>query len=383
MVSAIVCCQGLIAVAGWLGAVLATGVVSGRTEVRTGQPAVVWHLPGEGRGTPAVRGDVAYFLAKRHELVAVDLATGTLRWRRPTDGPGETTAGSAVVAFSRTVVAGDGGLIAFTHSGREAWRFRPEDEGLVGVYLGDGTDTRVFTGSVTGRLWAVDVSTGLPAWSVPVVSDGRTTVFAPIVSGPFVIAGFTSFGNVPRGGLVCVDASSGRVRWRTWLPSARRSDVGRAFAGGPIAAGHVLVAASQNGAIHAFEAASGAVAWSLPPSSPPALSGSYEYRSIAITGRSLVASSLGGLVTAYDLISRRERWRRRPVDASVVFGIATDGRAVYVPYLSGRLVALDIDDGEERWRTSDPSSDFSWRPLVAAGRVLAASSSAGFFAFRP
>jgi outer membrane protein assembly factor BamB len=147
--------------------------------------------------------------------------------------------------------------------------------------------------------------------------------------------------------------------------------------------GPLVVVASQNGAIHAFDAATGALAWSLPPSASPPLGGSHDYRSLVVAGGSLIAASLSGLVTAYDLASRRERWRRQPVDASVVFGIATDGRTVYVPYLSGRLVALDVVDGAERWRTSDPSSDFSWRPLAAAGRVLASSSSAGFFAFRP
>src|SRR5262245_20829298 len=85
---------------------------------------VVWHVGGEGRGTPAVYGHTAFFLSKRHELVAIDIRTGRVKWRRPTHGPGDTTAGTTVRVTSRMVVAGDGHLVAFTHEGIERWRFR-------------------------------------------------------------------------------------------------------------------------------------------------------------------------------------------------------------------------------------------------------------------
>ena len=103
---------------------------------------------------------------------------------------------------------------------------------------------------------------------------------------------------------------------------------------------------------------------------------------MALAGQWLIAGSLTGRVTAYDLATRQERWRRVPITASIVFGIATDEHTVYVPYLSGPLVALGVEDGVERWRTGPDTSEFSWKPLITAGRLLAASSAAGFFAFR-
>jgi outer membrane protein assembly factor BamB len=103
---------------------------------------------------------------------------------------------------------------------------------------------------------------------------------------------------------------------------------------------------------------------------------------LAVAGRLLIAGSLTGRVTAYDLATRQERWRRSPMTASIVFGIASDERTIYVPYLSGPLVALGAEDGVERWRTSSDTVGFSWKPLIVAGRLLAASSGAGFFAFR-
>jgi outer membrane protein assembly factor BamB len=108
-----------------------------------------------------------------------------------------------------------------------------------------------------------------------------------------------------------------------------------------------------------------------------------DFRPLALAGPLLIAGSLTGEVAAYDLATRRERWRRVPVTASIVFGIAADAHTVYVPYLAGPLIALDAGRGIERWRTDPDASGFSWKPLVVAGRLLAASSSAGFFAFRP
>ena len=114
----------------------------------------------------------------------------------------------------------------------------------------------------------------------------------------------------------------------------------------------------------------------------------HEFRTLTLAGRRLVAGSLTGVVTAYDLATQQELWRSAPMTASIVFGMASDGHTVYVPYLSGRLIALGAEDGSERWRTDSDTFGFSWKPLIIpglagqAGRLLAASSGAGFFAFR-
>ena len=36
-----------------------------------------WRVVGEGRGVPAASGSTAYFLTKRHEVIAVDAGIGT------------------------------------------------------------------------------------------------------------------------------------------------------------------------------------------------------------------------------------------------------------------------------------------------------------------
>jgi outer membrane protein assembly factor BamB len=361
------CCRDALTVAGWLAALSSTASL-GAPEV----PAeVVWHVPGEGRGTPAVYGHTAFFLSKRHELIALDVRTGQVKWRRQTHGPGDTTAGTSVVVTPTEVIAGDGGLIAFSHAGVERWRSQASNFGNAGVYLGESAGGVLVAGSSVGRLWALDARWGSVRWSLEVTKKRSTTVFAPIVADRIVVAPFTASDDLGSGGLVAADLATGR---QIWLRSG-------AFAGGPLVAGALVLAAQRDGTIHAFDRHSGARQWSIPSyATEPA--GVQELRTLALAGRSLIASSLTGLVTAYDLTTRRERWRRTPMAASIVFGMTSDGHTIYVPHLSGRLVALRAADGVERWRTGSDTFGFSWKPLVAAGRLLAASSGAGFFAFR-
>lgn len=146
-------------------------------EVMSLAPVMMWHVSGEGRGTPAVIGDSVYFLSKHHELVSIDVATGIVNWRRRTGEPGETTAGSRVVGNGRDVlVAGDQNLIGFGVDGRVRWRFVPGDGYGPGIHLGVIAGGLVLAGSPAGRLYAVDVTTGQRRWTLGVETADTTTV---------------------------------------------------------------------------------------------------------------------------------------------------------------------------------------------------------------
>jgi outer membrane protein assembly factor BamB len=339
----------------------------------------VWHVAAEGRGTPAVLGSSAFFLSKHHELFAVDVATGRVLWRRPTGGPGTATAGSSVASTRGLVVAGDGDLVAFDAAGAEHWRFRASDGAAPGTYLGAAAGDVVLAGSAAGRLFAIDARRGVPKWTLSVGDARYTTVFAPVADDTSVAAGFTTYAAVPAGGVVHADLASGRVRWRASVCASPRTGEGLGFGGGPIFVDDVVIVACRSGALFALDRRSGAVRWSL--AAEPAMG--QDYRALARVGRVLVAGSLTGRITAYDLDTRRRRWQRTPVDASVASGIASDDDAVYVPFLSGDLVALAVDHGGERWRSADGGWGLSWQPLLAGGRLFASGSGAGFFAFAP
>jgi outer membrane protein assembly factor BamB len=137
--------------------------------------------------------------------------------------------------------------------------------------------------------------------------------------------------------------------------------------------------------VYGLDADNGRIRWVIPPLAERPDHGSrpvQDYRPVACTGDALVVGSLTGRVIAYDVGTRRERWRRSPVPASVAFGLTTDRESVFVPYLSGHLIALALVDGSERWRVGGSSAALIWTPLVRGSRLLVAGSGAGFMMFR-
>lgn len=380
MIWAMVCCSETLLVAAWLAAFGAAMPAADRPDARR-VPETMWHVTGEGRGTPAVIGDAVYFLSKHHEVVSIDIATGRVRWRRSTGEPGEQTQGSRLVSNGRDVlVAGDQNLIAFDVNGRMRWRFVPPDGYGPGLYLGAIAGGLVFAGSPAGRLYAVDERTGARRWSV-LVKASTTTVFAPVVDDEDVVAAFSTFGARGTGGLVVVDRATGRERWRRLFPAGRV----RGFGGGLALTRAEIIASSRDGAIHAFSRRKGTLQWSWPPTTGGWFGddpSSQDNRPLLVVGPTLVAGSLSGVVVGYDVAGRRERWRTTPSDGSVGMGLTGDERTVYVPFFSGEIVALDLDTGRESWRTPDDVSGFSWAPLAFGGALFAAGSATGFVAFR-
>jgi outer membrane protein assembly factor BamB len=358
-----------------------------RASARMRTPAPLWRLDGEGRGIPGARGSTVYFLGKRHEVIAVDGATGTIGWRAPTGGQGAETYGTSVLAIASVVVAGDYDLVGLDATdGRERWRFSPADGYGPGIYLGQATAGRVFAGSPAGRVYAVDATTGSCVWSVQPLSAAKTTLFAPVVSGDTVFAGYTTFGEGAgdTGGVIALDRATGREVWRRAF-RPRSGGGSAAFGGGLVAVGPLVVASSGGGRIHALDASTGAVRWSLPSvrrPGPAADRSERDLRPLAAAGRMLYAGSLTGTVVAYDIGARQERWRYADHSrGSTGPRIAADGDTVYVPHLGGVLVALEAATGTERWHIGDDSSRFLWAPVLTPERMYLVASGGGLFAF--
>ncbi|MEP6915046.1 MAG: PQQ-binding-like beta-propeller repeat protein [Acidobacteriota bacterium] len=379
---------------GWTGVLLGAALLCGwvrpfgsdTAAPRTPSPdftsLALWHIAGQGRGRPVVHGDAVYFLSKGHEVLAVDTVSGALRWRRRTGEPGTTTMGTSIVATGSVLVAGDYNLVAFARdSGVLRWRFTPHDGYAPGIYLGEAADDVVFAGSPSGRLYAIDGESGAERWSSSSVLGPAETVFQPIVVHDLVVAAYTTFSAPNAGGVAAYDRHSGAEKWRTPFVRGGGANLPAGSGGGPVAVNDLVIAASADGTIHAFDQGNGRIRWSIPTA---AQSGESEFRPLATAGRTLAAGSLSGCVTAYDLGTRVERWRYCDRDgASVAFAIACDDRNVYVPYYEGRLIAIDIDSGKERWRIGGgPDSGFNWLPAVDGDRLYVGASTAGFFAFR-
>ncbi len=349
-------------------------------------PPVVWHAPGEGRGTPAVDDATVYFTSKRHEVIAFDAATGRERWRRATGEQGDEAFGFSAVVAGSVVAVGDYDLIAFERAtGTLRWRFDPDDGHAAGVYLGVVADGVVLTGSPAGRMYAVEPESGRARWSSLISRDGRTTVFAPIANTNVAVAGFSEWTFPNRGGVVAVDLKSGSVRWKTRFPDPSERTLATNFGTGAVLYKDLVIASAGDGLIHALDVVNGERRWSidrvgnLPLGWP--INPDRDMRPLVVVGDILVSGSLTGVVIAYDLETRRERWRfHSRMSGSTVYKLAAADRTVYVPYFGGEMVALNLDDGSEQWRNSDWRAGFLWAPLIWQNRAFVSASGSGFYA---
>jgi len=220
----------------------------------------------------------------------------------------------------------------------------------------------------------------------PPADDILTSVFGPMTNGTVVVAGYTRFAAPDTGGLVAVDADTGRERWRFRFPARDGDPRGTYWAGGLALTGDLALGAASDGTIWAVDLRTGARRWSIPPLEGP-FSGIInrvpnDLRGLAATDSQVIVGSLTGYLTAYDLATQREVWR---VEKGWLGSLAwstytvTDG-VVYVPWWSGFLLAIDVSNGTVLWETRDYERGFSAPPAVSGDRVIAAGTS-GFWAF--
>src|SRR5262249_54452597 len=152
------------------------------------------------------------------------------------------------------VIAGDFDVLAFDRvSGVRRWSFSPVDGYGPGVYLGGAGAGAVFAGSPAGRLYAIDDESGSLRWSALVENPDETTVFQPATDGHLVVAGYTTFPAPAVGGVVALDAATGRRLWRTAFPRGADASLATGWAGGPVFADRFIAATSGDGRIHAFD----------------------------------------------------------------------------------------------------------------------------------
>ncbi|MCA1586223.1 MAG: PQQ-binding-like beta-propeller repeat protein, partial [Acidobacteria bacterium] len=197
---------------------------------------------------------------------------------------------------------------------------------------------------------------------------------------------YTVFSAPNTGGVVLLEAETGKERWKAAFPSPDDPSLSTNWAGGPVLVDDVVIVASGDGLIYAFDVGSGAVRWTL-----PRLRGDIrgiitttnrEFRALARSGRVLIAGSVTGYIVGYDLDTREERWRYAGGhNGSAAFSLNADGRAAFVPYVSGFLVALDLASGREIWRAGDWRDGFLYPPAASGGRLFVGAARAGYFAF--
>jgi outer membrane protein assembly factor BamB/subtilisin family serine protease len=146
--------------------------------IADGSVYVTTTVPSTGGFAPSFQGS----------LLAVDAATGQLRWEAPTHGDGQ---GSSPAVHGDLVIAGSR-LLSFVgaydrETGEPVWAYGVERSGAVSAGMLVSGDGYVFGGSqVDNRLWALDAGSGELVWEHQL--DANVTSSAAYAEGRLVIA---------------------------------------------------------------------------------------------------------------------------------------------------------------------------------------------------
>jgi len=345
----------------------ATGPSSGR---------VIWRADGEGWGNATFDNTTAYFVALDHELVAVDKASGQVRWRGHETDPGPTTNGRSVVVANDIVAIGDADIHGFDRAtGTHRWVFHPAQGFDPGLYYLETDGATIFAGSPSGHVYAVDGSTGAQRWVTAVAADGNSSTFNPVLDQGMLFVCLKHFTSpATTGGVVALDAQTGTVRWTRDLPP--NPPFGGAACDLKVAVSGALVVA-----------ASDEIRWTAPQLSglPPGTGGSpdADVRPLVASQGLVVAGSTTGYLVAYDAATGTERWRATAHRGSATYPLSADANAVYATHSGLQLAAFDITTGALKWLAGDNPGGGEFYPSPSPdGDRLYVSGLKGFYALR-
>ncbi|KPQ14602.1 MAG: PQQ-like domain [Rhodobacteraceae bacterium HLUCCO18] len=260
--------------------------------------AVRWRQRlGAGIGAPTVSGNTVYVVSRDNSAWAISTDVGRIRWELPSAPARALLLGGAAPAVSDGTVVfpfGTGELVAArTDTGVRSWATAVAG-GRLGVAYSNINDITgdpvisggtVYAGNQSGRVVALSASSGERLWTA---TEGSYS--------PVLVAGGSLFFVSDRNELIRLDASDGERVWGTELPlyvrerERRRRAVFTHF--GPILAGGRLIVASGDRQIRMFDPVSGALVHTV------ALRGGAASHPIVVNNTLMVVTGDGRL-TAY------------------------------------------------------------------------------------
>jgi outer membrane protein assembly factor BamB len=232
--------------------------------------AVRWtqQLDASGSGTPTVSGDLVYVTAGDNTGWAVNRSDGTVEWQI-----GASTDTSNILGAPAPALTDDLAIFAFG-SGEVQAVFRLGglnrwDASILGKRNGRALSNisdvtaapvvsgdRVFIGNQSGRIAALDVSSGARIWTA---RDGAIGPVWPVGDSVFVLSDLNE--------LLRLDAADGSKIWGVELPNfVKRKPKKQSRVvphHGPIVAGGRVIVASGDGALRSYDPTNGALVSSV------------------------------------------------------------------------------------------------------------------------
>ncbi|MFO1401602.1 MAG: outer membrane protein assembly factor BamB [Steroidobacteraceae bacterium] len=343
------------------------------------KPAVrierVWHASVGGQAPKlrvglgaAVDGAAAYAAGHKGDVAAFDLQKGRRLWQRDLRAP--LSAGPGAGEGLVVVGTSGGAVIALAAAnGAERWRVQVGSELLATPVVGGGL---VLVRAVDGRLLALDAGDGSRRW----VADQQVPRLSLRGNGPPLISNDLAICGFDNGRLVAVTLSGGAPAWDIAVGQAHGStEIQRLIdLDAPVVAdGDDLYAAGYQGRVARIVRDSGQLLWTRDLSS---------YRGLAVTADAVYVSTSEGQVVRLDRRTGTEKWRqkallRRGLSAPVV----VDGRVVVGDY-DGVVHWLDAEDGHFLARSKAGGRISAPPRVLDGGRVLFFDDKGGLSVFR-
>ena len=335
--------QGDGATGGVVALDLATGAIRWRTTT-----------PRQVRGGVAVSGATVAAAQIDGTVLGLDADTGQIRWIREL-GAGLVPQAAAIfappAADAGDILIGNQRKLAVLTAveGGTLWSVDPVPQGqdsqaLSAVAVGEGAAIGVFNRAF-GGVGAWDRATGAALWRY---QGGLTTAInaSPVVAGGlvYVVNGMDD--------VFALDATTGVLRWQTRLDPAG-FDWGNATVGTPAVANNVLVVPTLYRDLVALDASTGFELWRFAGAPSPVRATHYRgageagfESSPVITGDIVWAADTAGVLSALDLHTGATLWQSE-LGTPALGGLAVSGDWLVVATYDGSVRAL-VAGGAER-----------------------------------
>ena len=320
---------------------------------------LLWTYDAKGavESSAAIVGDTVYVGSMSGELLAIDLATGKLRWSYRAAAAEYGIGESSPAVAGGTVYIGD--LAGLLHavdaaSGKGKWTFKTGSEIKSSPVV---AGNRVLIGSYDGSLYGIDAATGKQAWKV--TTENYVHATPAIVNGVAYFGGCDEFFHGVR-------ISDGRevmnLNTDAYTAASAAIDGGTAYYG------------TFANDVVAVDIAARKIRWRFedPERQFP------FYSSAALSADAVIIGGRDKNVRSLDRATGKPRWSF-PTQARIDSSPAVAGDRVVVGSGDGRVYVLDLATGKKVWEF-EGGAGFTASPAIANGRIVIGNVDGKIFA---
>ncbi|MDJ0920748.1 MAG: PQQ-binding-like beta-propeller repeat protein [Henriciella sp.] len=307
---------------------------------------------------PVASSDTIYVIDSEQTVRAFDIDSGSRRWVTKLDSGNRrdgTGIGSGIaLEGERLIVASGYGFVAALdrQSGDELWRTRTEAPMTGSPTIKDG---RVFVSSNNNEIITLDLETGQTVWSDQAIAESARVLGSPSVAAieDIVVVPYSS------GEIIAYLASNGRRLWNEALaspgqftPISAINDIGAR----PVLGGGLVFAASQSGVMAAIDGRTGNRVWQQPlgATQAPALVGEYLFV-LGVEAELVCVNAATGQIVWVQELEKFRNERKKEGRITYAGPLIASGRIIAASS-KGELLAFDPQTGNEtaRLKLTDP-----------------------------